>query len=171
VKPVTFQLGLLICCIVCLASHAQTATRDDYVLDRMNGLRLSVGLVGRKNAFHRKDTMWIKVRLKNVGKSPITLYKNMGWGWSSSFALILSDSRGKAVRSSFLEDDLPYPPTSREDFVTIQPGETIEQTRDVTLKQYKLRSSRGYHLTVWYQNPVPRKFRREWKYGRGKRGG
>ncbi|MDT7543651.1 MAG: hypothetical protein QOE33_3555 [Acidobacteriota bacterium] len=154
----TFIILVLLVSVLCAASFAQESKQEQHLPDRLKGLQLSAELVGGEKSFHKSDTFWIKVKLKNVGKSPITLYKNMGWGWSSSFVLGISDAQGKEIISSFLDDTLTYPRFPRGDFITIKPDETVERKRDVSLKEYEIKKYGTYYVIVWYQSPIPQKF-------------
>ncbi len=126
--------------------------------DTINGLRLAVEIEGGVRKFHPDDSFEIKVKLTNVGKVPLTLYKDMGWGWSSSFFLSIVDARGRQLESAFLDDSLHRPPFAEEDFVTIKPGESLERENLVALEQYAIKAPGVYRVIVWYASPVPQEF-------------
>lgn len=120
------------------------------------GLQLLTELDGE--TFHLQDVAKLKIKLKNVGQGPITIYKHLAWGRSSSFTVFISDEHGKAVRRTFLEDAMHVPPFSKNDFVTIQPSESVETKRLVDMRGDGIKAPGIYQITVRYHSPVPREF-------------
>ena len=57
--------------------YAQGSKGARHLPDTTDGLQLSAEIIGDKKKFRRTDSFSIRVKLKNVGRSPITLYKNM----------------------------------------------------------------------------------------------
>ncbi|HEY9401161.1 MAG TPA: hypothetical protein VIQ24_00610 [Pyrinomonadaceae bacterium] len=155
-------IALILVFLFSIASHAannaQESKGERSLPDKINGLHLSVELIDDEKNFRRADTFRIRVKLKNVSQSPITLYKEMSWGWLSSLFLGISDGRGRKVDTPFLEHAFPHPPFPKEDFIAIRPGEAIEKVRDVELKLYEIRKPGTYFVTVWYRSPVPQEF-------------
>jgi hypothetical protein len=124
--------------------------------DTKDGLQLSIELDRERLLLGEAATL--KIRLKNVSQSPITIYKHLGWGRSSSLTMSLSVVRGALARRTFLEDAQHHPPFPQGDFTTIQPGEFIERERWLDLKSDGITGPGIYKLTVWYHSPVPREF-------------
>jgi hypothetical protein len=65
---------------------------------------------------------------------------------------------GKLAERTFLEDALHHPPFPAEDFITIQPGESLEKERWLDLHGDGIRTPGVYRVTVWYHSPIPREF-------------
>jgi hypothetical protein len=84
---IAFLIGGFFCCHA-LGQGKIKAT------DTIKGLRLSVEIKEDRKSFRPDGIIRIEIKLTNVSKSPITLYKKMGWGWSSSFFLAVTDARG-----------------------------------------------------------------------------
>src|SRR4026209_204842 len=61
-------------------------TGTDRVPESKRGLKLSLEL--DRQSYALGDTPVMRISLKNIGKDPISLYENMGWGEASSLVLI-----------------------------------------------------------------------------------
>jgi hypothetical protein len=156
---------ITICCLVALlvtitvismANKQRHNKRQIEPSDTGYGLQLSTELDGE--TFHLQDVAKLIIKLKNVSQGSITLYKHLAWGRSSSFTMFISDEHGKAVRGTFLEDAMHVPPFSKDDFVTIQPGESVEIKRLVDMRGDGIKASGIYQIAVRYHSPVPREF-------------
>jgi hypothetical protein len=124
--------------------------------DTKEGLQLSVEL--DKESYGLGDTARMKIRLRNLSQTPITIYKNLAWGASSSFTLSISAISGKLAERTFLDDAMHHPPFPREDFTTIQPGEFVEQERQLDLRGDGIRTLGVYQIKIRYHSPVPHQF-------------
>jgi hypothetical protein len=124
--------------------------------DTKDGLQLSIEVKG--DSFHINDIPKFKVTLKNISRAPITIYKNLGWGRSSSLTLSILDNRNRMMRKTTLADASHVPPFPREDFITIQPDESIQKEFILGLRDEGIKAPGVYKVVVWYHSPIPRKF-------------
>jgi hypothetical protein len=134
----------------------QKGNRNTKPVDHYRGLQLSVGLDAER--YRLTDEAIMRIKLTNIGKEPIMIYRNFGWGWSSSFSLSVSDAKGRTIQPSFLDDHLPAPPFPTEDFLTLGRGEMIEKERELNFKGYGIKKPGVYRVTVFYHSPIPRSF-------------
>ena len=132
--------------------------RNNHALasDTRFGLQLTVQL--DRKTFQLEDTPILKIALKNMNETPIAIYKRLGWGGSSSFSLIILDEKDKAVIGRMIDDAKPAPPFTRDDFVVIQPGETIRQERALGFESKGITTPGVYKFIVMYHSPVPNEF-------------
>lgn len=152
--PVVALLVVLI--MSAMAKNQHRDVRKTQSTDTKDGLQLSIEL--EKESFRLDETPTMKIRLKNVSQSPIAVYKKMGWGRSSSFAISISAIQGELGERKFLEDALHQPPFPAEDFMTIPAGESVERERLLDLRGDGIKSPGIYKVTVWYHSPIPREF-------------
>jgi hypothetical protein len=120
--------------------------------DTKYGLKLSVRL--NRDTYTLADTPRMTVCLKNVGSSPLVLYKRMLWGASSSLFMGVDDARGKYLDQKVLHDYRDRPPFAREDFITLEPGESFEVKTPLDFEGEGLTEPGKYTVTVWYRSPV-----------------
>ena len=153
----TSLAALLVTLIVSvMAKNQHRDVRKTEPSDTKDGLQLSVEL--DKESFRLDETPTLKIRLRNVSQSPISIYKKMGWGRSSSFTISISVVQGELGERRFLEDALDHPPFPAEDFITIRPGESVERERLLDLRGDGIKSPGIYKATVRYHSPIPREF-------------
>lgn len=126
--------------------------------DTINGLQLSIEIKKSKESFRPTDILKIGINLTNVGKSPITLYKHMSWGVSSSFFLNLSNEQGLMLIPTLLRDAQDFPPYKKDDFITIEPRQKIEKTTHLDLKHYNITKTGVYRIVVSYASPVAKEY-------------
>lgn len=125
--------------------------------DTKFGLQLSIDL--DDETFPLDSSLTLKAVLKNVGQVPITLLKRMGWGRSSSFSMSILDEKGNLVIGRMLDDaiDVRSVPFQKEDFITIQPGESIRRERLVDFPSKGIGSPGIYQIIVNYHSSVSRR--------------
>jgi hypothetical protein len=123
--------------------------------DTRDGLNLSIELDGE--SYHLDDVAKLKITLKNVSQTPITVFKKFGWGPSSSFIFSISDDRGKEIERTAFADSTHWPPFSKEDFATLEPGESIQQDSELDLEGEEVKVVGVYHINIWYHSPIPRR--------------
>jgi hypothetical protein len=117
----------------------------------IKGLRLSVELVGDE-LFHPKNTITIKVKLKNTSKAPVYLHKQLGIG-PGGFRITILDANNSWVPPNIIRETFPTPALSKEDLQAIEPGKAIEQEIDIALFHYEMMPGH-YTLKVAYVSPV-----------------
>jgi len=120
--------------------------------------RLIVSIKTDKSVYGVADSLLLETAIENVGKEKIALYGDLSWGMSSSLSLWIRDSKGKDVESTFLDDELTPPPTSRDQFFYLQPGHFFGVRRNDAISSLNIAKPGKYTLTVEYHSPIPRDF-------------
>jgi hypothetical protein len=124
--------------------------------DASDGLQLSVEL--KDTVVRLNGTTQIIVRLNNVGDKPIATYKNLVWAEATSLSLFVKVIHGKLKDPTSVKE-FPYiPPFPKEDFITIQPGESIEKKRLITMEEIGIKEPGDYRIIVRYRSPIPEDF-------------
>src|SRR5258707_719368 len=70
------------------AANKQGLRHKENLSDTRAGLQLSIRLDGE--SFRLDDVATLKITLRNVSQTPITIYRKFGWGPSSSFIFSIS---------------------------------------------------------------------------------
>jgi hypothetical protein len=156
IKPLLFLSALL---LSASAQQQTIAPRPSWPLDgdTLNGLQLSFELIG--DAFRQNDLIRYRVKLRNVGKDPITVY-NRDWV-ASGLQVILLDTKGYRVPpEGFTESaSFLYPLTKKnfpeKDFVTLAPEETYATTIPICVCNFLIKGPGDYLIAASYDNPVP----------------
>jgi hypothetical protein len=132
------------------SDHPQVPSDSNY------GLQLSVEL--KDTIVRLNSTPQIIVKLKNVGDKPITIYKKLEWGQSKGLSFFIKAISGKLADPTFIPEASYYPPFPKEDFVTIQPGESFEVKRLISLQILGVKEPGDYRLIVRYRSPISEDF-------------
>src|SRR5262249_38421424 len=106
---------LLACLVLTQSVHGNRLSQNkpgESDPDTRYGLNLSVRL--NRDTYRVADTPRVTVCLKNVGSSPLVLYKKMLWGASSSLFLWVHDARGRSLDKHVLHDYQDRPPFAKE---------------------------------------------------------
>jgi len=153
--PVAY--AFLACLVLTPAVHGNRlrqykAGESDPEVDTKYGLNLSVKL--NRDTYRLADTPRVTICLKNVGSSPLVLYKEMLWGMSSSLFLWVDDARGRTLDKSVLADYKDRPPFAKEDFITLEPGQSFEVKTPLDFEGEGLSRPGRYTVTVRYRSPV-----------------
>ena len=125
--------------------------------DTMNGLQLSFELIG--DAFRKDDLINYRIKLTNVGKDPITVYKR---GWvNSGLQVIVMDKEGYPVPPTvFAEPSSSFHPLTKEDFpekefVTLAPEESYAEKSSICVCNFYIKGPGDNLIAATYDNPVP----------------
>ena len=152
-------LGFLLLAIV--IQHSAINGHNNAELERQpsdtkQGLRLPVEI--DRKIVRMNDAVKAKIRLANVSPSPITIYKEFGWGPSSSFTSTITDMAKKVILSTTFPDAQDRPPFIVEQFITIQPGKSLELERWLDIRSEGIKVPGEYKYTIWYHSPVSLEF-------------
>ena len=133
--------------------------RSDWPLDgdTINGLQLSFELIG--DAFRQDGSIKNRIKLTNVGKDPITVYKR-GWVESGLQVILMDTNAFRVPREGFTEpSSFLYPLTKKDfpekDFVTLAPGESFATTIPTCVCGFIIKGPGDYLIAASYDNPVP----------------
>lgn len=157
-RTVMRNFALSVSIILLLQIFVFAQKQNQKVTDTIDGLQLSITFGDKKETYRPNENFKIKIKLTNISKNQIVIYKNMGWGWSSSLFLAVSDKNGKSLISGILPDAQDPPPYSKEDFIALQPKDFFEIETFIPLVNYKIKTSGIYRIIVWYQSPISKQF-------------
>jgi hypothetical protein len=88
------KLRILLSAIIVFSSISVFAQdKNGKLTDTVNGLKLTVEIKEQKERYLSTDIFEIGIKLSNIGQTPITIYNNIGWGWSSSLFLAVTDHK------------------------------------------------------------------------------
>jgi hypothetical protein len=89
-------------------------------------------------------------QLRNVSQSPITICKRRYWDFDFIFPVSLFDEKGVGLEPTFVIEYRDEPPLTEDDFITIQPGESIHSRRKIPFANYDVRNRKpgNYSLVV-----------------------
>jgi hypothetical protein len=131
------------------ASSGQDQAKEDEFVKK--GLRLSVELVGN-NFLKQREAITVKLKLENTSKSPVYIYKRLGFG-PAGFRVTILDANNNWVSPTFIRESFPDPVESKDDLRAIEPGKSIEQQIQIPLDFYDI--APGDHtLKIGYVSPV-----------------
>ena len=117
----------------------------------IKGTRLSAELVD-DDLFNLGDTIAIKLKLENTGKSPVYMHRQLGFG-AGGFRITMVDANNDWVPPKFIRESFPTPAVSKEDLQVIEPGKAIEQRIEILLDHYEVGAG-DYTLKIAYVSPV-----------------
>ena len=159
-KPFTLMPLIIISLLVC----AFDTTINSYIKSSLVGeqqatkqiLKLSIKL--DRDTIDLRGAAHLTISLKNIAQQPIAIYKDMGWGVSSSFSKYVRDSSGQTLNSLVLSDAKDRPPFLEEDFTILKPGEEFTYKKWLDMYTEGVISPGEYVITVRYHSPVEREF-------------
>ena len=117
--------------------------------------KLQVNVELSKSIFHLKDMGEVSVELKNIGESSFAIYKDIGWGKSSSLSYSITNSRGEIVIGKIINDSMDIPPFQKDKFVQLYPEQSITKKRWLDVGSEGINKIGEYRLNVYYHSPVP----------------
>ena len=117
---------------------------------------LQVDLLTDKSSYRFTDPIQIKVFIANCSQSRVYLYSLMDWGESASFSIWLSDAvSGKGLPQTFWGSPPSPPPTSRENFLGLDPDYIYGEMFREKLADFGVHRKGEYLLVAEYHSPVP----------------
>jgi hypothetical protein len=117
--------------------------------DTKAGLHLSVEV--ENDTLCLKDPIRFQVKLKNVSSKPITICKRLTWNGHPYFSVGIK-GEGRSVPMFIIAESRWQPPLSKDDFVTIPPGESIQRKVALPLNMFDFKGPGNYQLIVWYES-------------------
>jgi hypothetical protein len=151
----SWLIGLMSVTIIQATTSKQVSTaKPSQGSDTVRGMHLSALI--DSDTFRRSDTAIVQLRLVNVSKSTIALYRHFGFG-AAGFGFDIRDETGRSVEPKIIPDSFPQPPFSREDFALIKPNTSLNHTVKFALWEYDIKAAGKYQLWVVYNNPIPAK--------------
>lgn len=124
---IMFSPILLICLTAAAFGQSGTAERSHSL---GTDLRLYAEL--DKESVRLGEDIRLKVRVKNVSRSPVAIYKNRGW--VDPFTLIVTDGGGRRLRPTKFLEDFSASRRKREDYIVLQPNEEYRDAMTLNLR-------------------------------------
>lgn len=155
-------LGLLVAVI--LAAQVRfpaPGNRSDAAAVNTNTKKASKQLTIRaelsKSAFALNDGGQILIRLRNEGKSAISILNSGGRAGKAGISFYITAKDGTPVRSKIISDAQVPPPYAADDFIELSGDEYSEIEAWLGIEAGGIRSPGEYRLIVAYRSQVPRK--------------
>jgi hypothetical protein len=146
-RAAIFVIGVFLS--IAVLSTAQSAENEEPML--------TASLTSDRTNCSLADDVHLDARLTNAGKSPLTVFGKLLWGYAGGLVLHVTDSSNKEVRAKVLDDGMVVPSTleNSKSFVVLSPGRYLGTTRVERLSE--LVGKPGiYFIRVEYISPVPR---------------
>lgn len=120
--------------------------------------KLEVNVELNKTKFKLDDVGKFTVEIKNIGETPIFIYKDIGWGTSSGLSKMISDEKDELILGRIVSDAHYVPPFLEKDFIKLEKGEYIRKERWLDVYSEGISKPGDYKLVVFYSSPVPKNF-------------
>ena len=150
-KVVLITLALLVSPASSRVSCGQDQMKEQEASFVKKGLRLSVELVGSE-LLKPREAITVKLKLKNTSKSPVYIYKRLGFG-PAGFRVTILDANNSWVRPTVIAESFPDPVISKDDLQAIEAGKSIEQQIQIPLDFYEITPG-DHSLKIAYISPV-----------------
>jgi hypothetical protein len=134
--------------IIFVASVAQQAENT-----RSN---LAVVITSDRTDYSLADTIQLDIHIMNVGKSPLTIYGRLLWGYAGGLVLHVSDTLNREIPAKGLDDDLVIPSTvsDRNSYVVLNKYHFLGTIREDLLSDHVVEPG-IYFIQVEYRSPIP----------------
>jgi len=121
---------------------------------------LTATLTSDRMHYSLAEDIRLYVRVANAGKSPLTVFGKLLWGYAGGLVLRVTDTSNKEVPAKVLDDGMVVPSTleNPSSFVVLSPGHYLGRTRVERLSELVDKPG-TYFIQVEYISPVPRDFR------------
>ena len=136
---------------IVLLSTGQAAKSEEAIL--------TATLMSDRTNYSLADDIRLDARVTNAGKSPLTVYGKLLWGYAGGLVLHVTDTSNKEVPAKVLDDGMIVPSTLKKlkSFVVLSPGHYLGTTRVDRLNELVTKPG-IYFIQVEYISPVPRQF-------------
>ncbi len=125
----------------------KSETKADEPTDTKAGLQLSVEV--ENDTLRLTDSIRFRVKLKNVSDKPITICKRLTWSGHPYFSVGIRSDK-EAVHWLIVAESYGQPPLSKDDFITIPSGESIQRQEKLSLSMFDFKGPGNYRLHVYY---------------------
>ena len=117
---------------------------------------LEVRLEADRPSYRVGDKITVEALIENTSETALYLYGDLGFGESASFSLFARDAvSGKGLPQSPIFDDLPPPPTSKDEFIELRPAHVYGVGLGCPLSQLGIKKKGTYNLLLSYHSPIP----------------
>jgi hypothetical protein len=117
---------------------------------------LEVRLEADMPSYRVGDEITVEALIENTSGTALYLYADLGFGESASFSLFARDAvSGEDLPQSPIFDDLPPPPTSKDEFIELRPAHVYGVGLGCPLSQLGIKKKGTYDLLLSYHSPVP----------------
>lgn len=124
---------------------------------KQKGPMLIVELIADKTVYRPKDQITLKVMVANDAPvDDVFIYRELGFGYSSSFTLFRRDAHGREVPTRFIDDSRGNPPNLSDPttFVRLSPGHFLGISYESSIYNLHLERPGKYRLWVEYHSPI-----------------
>jgi hypothetical protein len=137
--------------VVSALSVAQSAKNEEPML--------TATLTSDKTDYSLAEDIRLDVRLTNAGRSPLTVFGELLWGYAGGLVLQVTDASNREIPAKALDDDMVVPTTleDRNSFVVLSPSHYLGTTEVRHLTEI-VEKPGTYFIRVEYISPVPREF-------------
>jgi hypothetical protein len=138
---------LLLSILLTTTMYAQTPER-----------KLTILLTSDRQIYKVGDGVLLSVELRNAGSEPITIYKDLLWGYRGGLLLDIRDASDKKVEAEQLDDDSVIPDRLKDSqsFIELPPDYKWGVVRRDNASNLFRKPGR-YTIRAGYVSPVPRK--------------
>lgn len=141
-----------------LASHTPYMMKDDKVTVAMRNEneRLEVSLVAEKLVYKSDDQVTLRAMLLNSSTDPIYVYGILGWGYSSSFTIHVTDQNARDIQPESFDDSItpPVPSNDKSVFVKLFSQHFLGAQYHSTIHELNMKKPGKYTLFVEYHCPI-----------------
>src|SRR5689334_2287139 len=124
---------------------------------RLTRPKLTVELTADKEVYHPKDDIRLKVMVVNDSLlDDVSIYGELGFGYTASFTLFRRDAKGREVPTRFIDDSRGNPPklSDPNTFVKLCPGHFLGTTYESSIYNLNLDTPGKYRVWVEYHSPI-----------------
>ena len=120
---------------------------------------LTATVASDKTKYSLTDDIHLDVRLTNTGRSELTIFGQLLWGYAGGLVLHVYDESNKEVPAKMLDDDMVIPTTleNPRSFIVLSPNHYFGTTRTDHLADLVHRPG-TYFIQTEYISPVPSEF-------------
>lgn len=120
---------------------------------------ITVTLNSDKQEYSLGEDIHFDVRIANAGRSEVTVFGQLLWGYAGGLVLHVYDTSNKEIPAKSLDDDMVVPSTLEDchSFAVLNRNHYLGTTRADHLADLIERPGK-YFIQVQYLSPVPKEF-------------
>jgi hypothetical protein len=152
-------LSRILLAVVALTLFLAAPSSDAAQQTKSEGPMITVTLNSDKQEYTLGEDIRFDVRVANAGRSEVTVFGQLLWGYAGGLVLHVYDASNKEVPAKSLDDDMVVPSTLEDchSFVVLNRNHYLGTTRADHLADLIEKPGR-YFIQVQYLSPVPKEF-------------
>ena len=117
---------------------------------------LEVSVITDKPVYKLNDRIKLQALLTNTSRNTLYIYGVLGWGYSASFTLHVTNARGEGIQAKRFDDSItpPPPPNDMRAFVRLYPQHFLGTWYHSSIDELNLGKPGKYALVVEYRSPL-----------------